>query len=243
MEGPAPHAAVPPLQQRSARAGVGGRISGGSGHPGRAVSLAFSHGGFVVPRTSGLACCNTRRKTGPSCVVTSPEILRHDFGVRKLMTVIGAIGLALLVAAVTVAAGWWMAVLEKRTINLPLGALLFLVLAIVFAITPKTFTTSRFGSIFMSVMTLYYMIVAYSILYMDLSTRNPDAFTEPLSATGAIYFTLVTLTTTGYGDIAPRSDLARGVVSSQLMLTVTVVALALGNIARILERRSPSQPE
>lgn len=50
------------------------------------------------------------------------------------------------------------------------------------------------------------------------------------SRTGAIYFSLVTLATLGYGDIVPRTDVARGLaivegVGGQLFLAVLVARL------------------
>jgi hypothetical protein len=59
-----------------------------------------------------------------------------------------------------------------------------------------------------------------------------------------LYFSLVTLTTTGYGDLAARSALGRKLavteaLSEQVYL-VTVVAVLVGNIGRVRpEHRDP----
>jgi len=60
----------------------------------------------------------------------------------------------------------------------------------------------------------------------------PGTFTVtgPFSQTSAIYFSFVTLATLGYGDIAPRGDIARGLaiiegIGGQLFLAVLVARL------------------
>ena len=55
---------------------------------------------------------------------------------------------------------------------------------------------------------------------------GPDAFTEPVG----IYYSFVTLATLGYGDYLPRTDIARGVatlevIGGQLFLAVLVARL------------------
>jgi len=65
-----------------------------------------------------------------------------------------------------------------------------------------------------------------------LEQSMPGTFTSPthFSQTSAIYFSFVTLATLGYGDIAPRGDIARGIaiiegVGGQLFLAVLVARL------------------
>ena len=58
------------------------------------------------------------------------------------------------------------------------------------------------------------------------SMSSPSAFTEA----AAVYYSFVTLATLGYGDILPKSDLARGiavfeVIGGQLFLAVMVARL------------------
>jgi Ion channel len=62
--------------------------------------------------------------------------------------------------------------------------------------------------------------------FADAGTSPPDRF--PLST--AIYFSFVTLATLGYGDVVPRTEVARGVavleaVGGQLYVAVTVARL------------------
>ena len=51
-----------------------------------------------------------------------------------------------------------------------------------------------------------------------------------------LYFSFVSLTTVGYGDLTPISDLGRMIAVSEALIgqlfLVTVVALVVGNIGR-----------
>jgi voltage-gated potassium channel Kch len=74
--------------------------------------------------------------------------------------------------------------------------------------------------------------IYFGLLYWFLGEINPAAFTSSgeFSRTSAIYFSFVTLATLGYGDIAPRSEIARGLaivegVGGQLFLAVLVARL------------------
>ena len=69
------------------------------------------------------------------------------------------------------------------------------------------------------------------LLYWALEQIHPGMFSaSDLSRSGAIYFSFVTLATLGYGDIVPRTDVARGLaivegVGGQLFLAVLVARL------------------
>ncbi|HTP67819.1 MAG TPA: potassium channel family protein [Dongiaceae bacterium] len=70
------------------------------------------------------------------------------------------------------------------------------------------------------------------LLFWLFEQLSPGTFavTGEFSQTSAIYFSFVTLATLGYGDIAPRADLARGLaiiegVGGQLFLAVLVARL------------------
>ena len=75
----------------------------------------------------------------------------------------------------------------------------------------------------------------FGLLYTSMSLTDPSSFSEPLSKTDALYFTTSTFATVGFGDITPVSQLARSVVSVQmiadlgaLLLVVKVAFFAAG---------------
>jgi voltage-gated potassium channel Kch len=77
--------------------------------------------------------------------------------------------------------------------------------------------------------------VLWGVLYRVIESAFPGSFATSGTATAfsiqsAIYFSFVTLATLGYGDIVPRSEVARGVaiveaVAGQLYLAVLVARL------------------
>lgn len=72
----------------------------------------------------------------------------------------------------------------------------------------------------------------FGVIYSAIEFMQPGSFSGPDEFTqeGAVYYSFVTLATLGYGDFLPRSDLARGVatfevISGQLYLAVMVARL------------------
>ncbi len=70
-------------------------------------------------------------------------------------------------------------------------------------------------------------LFTYASCYLTVSRLHPASFSEPLDRTGALYFTVTTFGTVGYGDIAAKSHLARLLVSSQILLDVMFIAVIL----------------
>ena len=55
----------------------------------------------------------------------------------------------------------------------------------------------------------------------------------------SLYFTTVSLTTTGYGDIAPRTDPGRGVIIFFLVTSVSVIPYYIGTIITLIQTINP----
>lgn len=67
-------------------------------------------------------------------------------------------------------------------------------------------------------------VALFAWVYLLLSQAETAAFSEPLSRIDAAYFTLSILSTVGFGDISAQNDLARLLVSAQIVLTFTLLA-------------------
>lgn len=74
------------------------------------------------------------------------------------------------------------------------------------------------------------LLLVFASVYVQIETSQPNSFSETLSRTDALYFTVTVFSTVGFGDIAPKSELARIVTMSQ-MLTGLIV---LGLVAKIV---------
>ena len=66
--------------------------------------------------------------------------------------------------------------------------------------------------------------------YLSLARASAAMFTERLDHTRALYFTITVFSTVGFGDITPRADLARIIVSIQMLLDLVI----LGSVMRLL---------
>ncbi|MCL6741301.1 ion channel [Sphingomonas sp. RB56-2] len=81
----------------------------------------------------------------------------------------------------------------------------------------------------------------FGVIYSAIEFMAPGSFTgpDPFDEATAVYYSFVTLATLGYGDFLPRTELARGVatfevIGGQLYLAVMVARLigAFGNKPR-----------
>ena len=68
-------------------------------------------------------------------------------------------------------------------------------------------------------------LLVFSAAYVILSLNDSEAFSEPLSRSDSIYFTVTVFSTVGFGDIAPKSELARIVTMSQMLVGLIVLGL------------------
>ena len=73
-------------------------------------------------------------------------------------------------------------------------------------------------------------LVAFAAGYLSLSNSAASHFSEPLNHTGALYLVVTIFSTVGFGDITPESDLARAIVSIQMILDLVVI----GAVVRLL---------
>ncbi len=101
------------------------------------------------------------------------------------------------------------------------------------------FRRSTLGAGTLFALTLITLLLAYAVFGAFLLG---DQFTPPIrSLIAALYFSVVTLSTVGYGDITPHSAEARLFVISVIVLGLTVLAVALSAIILpVLQRRLES---
>ena len=91
------------------------------------------------------------------------------------------------------------------------------------------------------------LAVAYAFLFqtIDAYTTAPF-FGEPVSTTTYMYFSLVTISTVGYGDVAAVADLGRMAAASEAVIgqvyLVTFVALIVSRFAAGMPRASAGGP-
>ncbi|MDO8122136.1 ion channel [Isoptericola sp. b490] len=81
-------------------------------------------------------------------------------------------------------------------------------------------------------LTAVFLVVVAST-YWTMSAVDPANFSEPLTRVSAMYLTVATATTVGFGDVAALSDAARAIVTVQMLLDVILLAVLVRAIFRV----------
>jgi voltage-gated potassium channel len=85
-------------------------------------------------------------------------------------------------------------------------------------------------------------LVLFAWIYLTMSRSELAAFGGTLTRSSSLYFTVTVFSTVGFGDIAPKTDVARLVTTVQMLADLAVVAvvirLILGAATRGAGRRA-----
>jgi voltage-gated potassium channel len=90
-------------------------------------------------------------------------------------------------------------------------------------------------------------LTTFAAFYVVLSGENPEAFNTNVTHLSALYFTVTVFATVGFGDIVAVSDLARTLVTIQMLLGLGFLAVIakvfFGYVRRVREERQNDQPD
>lgn len=75
--------------------------------------------------------------------------------------------------------------------------------------------------------TVALFLLVFAASYFVLGFQDPATFSEPLTRTDALYFTVTVFSTVGFGDITPDSQTVRLVVAVQMLLDLVVLGLGI----------------
>lgn len=82
-------------------------------------------------------------------------------------------------------------------------------------------------------------VLAFAMADYLIAISDPEEFAGLQTRLDALYFAIVTLGTVGFGDVHPQSQLARSVVTGQIVFNIVVIASG-GSllVSQARERRS-----
>ena len=104
-----------------------------------------------------------------------------------------------------------------------------------FAIITQTITGRR--ALVVAIGSYFLSVYGFALLYVFISNRDPAAFSSVLSLTDSIYFSIISAATVGYGDIVPKSGLARLAVIIEILFTVFYGVFIFSIITAVMQRR------
>ena len=177
--------------------------------------------------------------------MTSPAATLQPAKRRRLIAVALLRSLA---TAVVLVALYYLLPLD-RIPSIPLGWLLAIGLVVLLAvsswqvrsiISAKHPTVRAVGAL---ATTVPLFLLLFAATYFLMAKTSPASFTDHLTRTDALYFTVTIFSTVGFGDITAVSQSARLVVTAQMILDLLILGLGIrvfiGAVQRGRQRVEP----
>lgn len=79
-------------------------------------------------------------------------------------------------------------------------------------------------------------LLLFAATYVVLATLSAGSFSQSLSRTDALYFTVTVFTTVGFGDITAKTDTARLLVTGQMIADVIIIGLVIKLVVDAVRR-------
>jgi voltage-gated potassium channel len=88
------------------------------------------------------------------------------------------------------------------------------------------------------------LLLVFASAYYLIQNGDANSFTQPLSKTDSLYFTITVFSTVGFGDITAKTEVARILVSIQMMFDLAVFGLVakliFGAVEVALKKKAPA---
>jgi len=92
------------------------------------------------------------------------------------------------------------------------------------------------------VMSFISITAGFSSIYLELVRQNPNHFAGIIDGISAIYFSINTFATVGFGDIYPISTVAKFLVMSEIFIAIIVLPITIGtSVAWIINHKIKQQ--
>ena len=84
-------------------------------------------------------------------------------------------------------------------------------------------------------------LLLFASAYLVIAAESAGSFSQPLTHTDALYFTITVFATVGFGDITAKTEAARLVVTGQMIIDLIIIGIGariiLGAVQRSRQRR------
>ena len=161
------------------------------------------------------------------------------------LIVAGVIGISAdrrqLLAAAATGAVWLISLWAAYAIAHPVSTVVMALLGVVFIFVVAFSILSEFlgakritADILWGAIGVYLLIgTAFGLLFFAVEAAVPGSLTGAVDQRSFVYFSLVTMTTLGYGDIAPASELARLLAAFTAICGVMYTAVIVARLVAI----------
>jgi voltage-gated potassium channel len=156
-------------------------------------------------------------------VLNAPDIERRHLVHTAIRAALEAAGLAVLYFVVPIREHRHALIFTRLAVGIALflAVLTYEVRAIIRARHPMLR-----ASIAMALL-LPLFIIVFSWTYLTVSLSDPRAFGQHLDRISALYFAMTVFSTVGFGDIVPKTDSARLIVTAQMVCDLVFIALGI----------------
>jgi voltage-gated potassium channel len=79
-------------------------------------------------------------------------------------------------------------------------------------------------------------LLLFASTYFVLSLSDATMFTEPLTRSDSLYFTVTIFSTVGFGDISAQAETSRLLVTAQMLLDLVVLGLGIQVVVGAVKR-------
>jgi hypothetical protein len=86
-------------------------------------------------------------------------------------------------------------------------------------------------------------LLLFAATYDVMASLSASSFSQPLTRTDALYFTVTVFATVGFGDIAAKTEAARLVVTGQMIADLIIIGLGVRVIVGAVRRGRQRRPE
>lgn len=86
-------------------------------------------------------------------------------------------------------------------------------------------------------------VLAFALAFYRLATSYPGEIVGLETRVDALYFTMTTLLTVGYGDIHAQGQVARGLVLVAMVFNVLVIATAVSTVTTRVRKKAEERAE
>jgi voltage-gated potassium channel len=86
-------------------------------------------------------------------------------------------------------------------------------------------------------------LLLFASTYLVMASISAGSFNQRLTHTDALYFTVTVFATVGFGDIVPKSETARLIVTGQMVVDLIIIGIGAKIILGAVTRGRRRQPE